>query len=171
MGTVFKKTVTKVMPANAERFTKKGQRWVRWIDAKGKTRTAAVTIGNDGSERLSFESRTYYAKYRDGAGIVRVVATGCKDETAARSVLADLERRGELVKAGLMTSAEESAIGFQCVPMVKLLEVVGSPKTGPGDMTVRSSRRRSKNPGGDDERTKEREADQAHAARNLEGSR
>ncbi len=106
MGTVFKKTVTKAMPANAERFTKKGQRWVRWLDAKGKTRTAAVTIGNDGSERLSFESRTYYAKYRDGAGIVRVVATGCKDETAARSVLADLEREAELVKAGVMTGAE-----------------------------------------------------------------
>src|SRR5262249_55478678 len=48
--------------------------------------------------------------YRDGAGVVQTVATGCRDETAARQVLADLERRAELVKAGVMTAAED-AIG------------------------------------------------------------
>ena len=44
------------------------------------------------------EAGTYTAKYRDGSGIVRKVATGCRDESAARSVLADLERRAEKVK-------------------------------------------------------------------------
>ena len=32
-------------------------------------------------------ARTYTAKYRDGSGIVQEVATGCRDESAARSVL------------------------------------------------------------------------------------
>ena len=48
----------------------------------------------------------YFAKYRDGGRVVRVVPTGCKDESSARSVLAELERRAELVKAGVVTGAE-----------------------------------------------------------------
>src|SRR5262245_6459564 len=111
MGTVFKKTVTKPMPAGAEIFSRKGQRFARWRNAKGKACTAPVTVGKDGTERLSIESATYYAKYRDGARLVRVVPTGCKDETAARGVLADLERRAELVKAGVI-STDEDAIAY-----------------------------------------------------------
>ena len=40
------------------------------------------------------------------AGVVRTEATGCKDETAARQMLADLERRAELVCSGVMSAAE-----------------------------------------------------------------
>ena len=101
MGTVFKKTFTKPLPAGAEIFTRKGERFARWKDSKGRTRTAALTIGKDGSDRVAIESPFYVAKYRDGRGIVREVATGCRDETAARSVLGDLERRAELVKANV----------------------------------------------------------------------
>ena len=38
------------------------------------------------------------------------MATGCRDETAARQVLADLERKAELVRSGVMTAAE-AAVG------------------------------------------------------------
>lgn len=109
MGTVFKKTVTKPLPAGAEIFVRKGQRFARWKDAKERTRTAAVTTGKHGADRLTMESRTYYAKYRDGGRIVRVVKTGCRDETAARSVLADFERRAELVRAKVITAGEDAA--------------------------------------------------------------
>jgi hypothetical protein len=40
MGTVFKKRVTKAMPAGAETFERKGEQMVRWRDRRGKTRTA-----------------------------------------------------------------------------------------------------------------------------------
>ena len=50
-----------------------------------------------------------FAKYRDGRRIVRTVATGCRDEQAARSVLGDLERRAELIRSGVMTQAEDAA--------------------------------------------------------------
>jgi integrase len=69
-----------------------------------------VTVGKDGGERIVTESPYYVAKYRDGGGVVREVATGCRDETAARQMLADLERRAELVRSGVMTAAE-AAIG------------------------------------------------------------
>ena len=88
MGTVFRKIVTKAVPTGAEEFTHKGERWARWKDAKGKLRKAKLTTGKQGQDRIVIESHTLYAKYRDGAGIVRTVPTGCRDETAARSVLA-----------------------------------------------------------------------------------
>src|SRR5262249_31588597 len=116
MGTVFKKTVTKPLPAGAEPFTRKGERFARWKNSKGKTRTARVTTGMDGQDRLLLESSTYYAKYRDASRIVGVVPTGCRDETAARCVLADLERRAELIKAKVMTAAEDAVSGHQDRP-------------------------------------------------------
>jgi integrase len=113
VGTVFKKTVTKAKPAGAEVFTLKGERWARWKDAKGKLHKAKLTTGEQGQERIVFDAKTFFAKYRDGAGIVRTVATGCRDEQAARSVLADLERRAELVKAGVMTPTEDRIADHQ----------------------------------------------------------
>ena len=115
MGSVFRKSFTKALPNGAEVFTKAGKRFARWKDAKGKTRTARLTRGKDGSDRIIEDAKTFTAKYRDGNGIVRELATGCRDETAARSVLADLERRAELVKAGVISSVENSVAQHQSV--------------------------------------------------------
>ena len=65
MGTVFKKTVTRPLPKGAELFTKNGQSFARWKPAKGKTRTAKVTTGADGSTRILDEAGTYLAKFRN----------------------------------------------------------------------------------------------------------
>ena len=48
MGTVFKKTFTKPLPAGAELFTREGQQFARWKDAKGKTRKSLVTVERRG---------------------------------------------------------------------------------------------------------------------------
>jgi len=117
MGTVFKKTFTKPMPAESEILIRKDERYARWKDSKGKTRTALITAGKDGQDRLVVVASTFTAKYRDGKGIVREVKTGCRDETAARRVLADLERRAELIKAKVMTSAEDAVAGHQGTPL------------------------------------------------------
>ena len=117
MATVFKKTFTKAVPEGADTFTRKGQRFARWKDGKGKTRTAKLTTGADGTARLLIEAATFTAKLRDGAGIVREVATGCRDETAARAVLAELVRRAELVKGGVVNGAEDAAIDHQGTPL------------------------------------------------------
>ncbi len=117
MGTVFKKTFTKPLPPDAETFVRKGERFARWKDRKGKTRTAALTTGQDGTDRLLIESAYYVAKYRDGAGNVQVVPTGCRDETAARQVLADLERIAELVRSNVITAAEAATGQHQATPL------------------------------------------------------
>jgi integrase len=106
MGSLFKKLVTRPLPAGAEIITRKGERLARWRDSKRKLRTAPVTIGQNGTDRIRDESATYVARYRDGNGLVVEVSTGCRDKTAAQSVLADLERQAEKVRAGLLTPAE-----------------------------------------------------------------
>ena len=77
MGTVFKKQTTRPLPAEAEIIVRQGQRLARWKGANGKTRTAPLTVGNDGSDRVVTESPYYLAKWRDGSGIVREQSTGC----------------------------------------------------------------------------------------------
>ena len=116
MGTVYRKSVTRPLPANAEIIVRKGERFARW-NANGKNRVAPVTTGRDGAQRIVDTAGTFTAKFRDGAGIVRELATGCRDETAARRVLGDLERRAELVKAGVITGAEDSVSAHQATPL------------------------------------------------------
>ena len=117
MGNVFKKTVTRPLPPDAEIIARQGVRLARWRDAKGKTKTAPVTTGKDGAERIRDESGTYVARYRDGNGIVVEVSTGCRDKTAAQNVLADLERKAERVRAGLLTPAEARTAEHLATPI------------------------------------------------------
>ena len=117
MGTVYKESYTKPLPAGAKTTVRKEQRLAQWQDAKGKTRTAPLTVGKNGAERIILEAGTYTAKYRDGSGIVRKVATGCRDKTAAESVLAKLERRAEKVKGGILSVDEAAAIDQQDRPL------------------------------------------------------
>jgi hypothetical protein len=115
MGSVFKKQMTKPVPAGAEVVTKKGERVARW-KVRGKVRTAPLTTGAGGGDRIVIETAKWFAKYRDGAGVVRVEPTGCRDETAARQVLAELERTAELVRSGVMSAAEAAVGRHQSAP-------------------------------------------------------
>jgi len=105
MGTVFRKSVTRHLPEGAIVIVKNLQKWAQWTDGKGKPRTARI-IENG---RITTESRTYIAKYRDGQDVVREISTGCRDRGAALSVLTKLERQAELVRSGVITVAENAA--------------------------------------------------------------
>ncbi len=125
MGTVFKRTATKPLPIGAELFARKGERFARWKTAKGKTRTAPVVVPTEGKfagqERIAVETPTFFADYRDGNGHLRRVATGCKDETAARAVLAGLEKRAEKVRSGIITTAENAMSDHQYTALTEHL--------------------------------------------------
>lgn len=116
MGTVYKKTYTKPLPVESKIIIRRGRRLAEWIDSKGKRRTALLTGAGD---RIAVEAGTYTAKYRDGSGLVREVATGCRDESAARSILGKLERRAELVKGEVISAAEDAVIDHQSTPLME----------------------------------------------------
>ena len=133
MGTVYKETFTKPLPAGARIIVRKGLRLAEWKDAKGKTRTAPLTAAGD---RITAEAGTYTAKYRDGSGIVRKVSTGCRDKTAAESVLADMLRRVARVQGKILTAAEDRMIDHQETPLAEHLEAYLVHLTAKGDSDV-----------------------------------
>jgi integrase len=120
MGTVFKPFVTRPLPGGAQVVTRAGKRVAVWTDASGKKRQAPVTAGDP--PRIRVRAGTYSAQYRDGDGVVQRVPTGCKSADAARAVLADLERRAEHVKSGVMTQAEANVADHADMPVVEHVE-------------------------------------------------
>ena len=122
MGMIFRKQYTMPISPGAEITECDGEHIARWRLRNGQLRSGEVVEGNDGKLRVRGETRAYWARCRDGAGHVVEVATGCKDEVAARRVLADLERRAELVRAGVLTADEDGAAGHACQPLSKHLD-------------------------------------------------
>ena len=136
MGTVFRKQTTRLLPTDAELFTKAGQRFARW-KAGNKTRTAKLTTGRDGSTRIVTESKTYFAKYRDGQGYEQTIPTGCRDESAARSVLGELERRAELVKSNVFTAEEDAVADQQTIALERHFDAYKTHQVAKGLAPVR----------------------------------
>ncbi len=123
MAAVYKKTYTKPLPPDAEVFSRKGEQFARWKDAKGRTRVASVTIPQSGKHagtmRIIVEAGTYTAKYRTGAGHVVEAATGCRSKDGALSVLKQLSDRAEKVRAGVLTQSESAAADHQRTPVAE----------------------------------------------------
>jgi integrase len=120
MGTVFKPFVTRPLPDGAQFVTRAGKCVAVWTDAGGKRRQAPATGGD--TPRIRVRAGTYSAQFKDGAGVVRRVSTGCKSLDAARAVLADLESRAEKVRAGIVTQAEVNVAEHADTPVAEHVE-------------------------------------------------
>lgn len=106
-------------------FDRKGERFARWRNRAGKLRTETVTTGENGAPRILRESSAWYGRYRDHAGLVVEASTECRDEAAARQVLARWERDSERVKAGYATPAERDMVGHQAGPIQDHFDAYG----------------------------------------------
>jgi len=113
MAHVFRPVYSRPLPSNAELYERKGGRFARWTDRRGRKRTGRVIVGPDGTLRVAAWTETYVARFRDHTGRLRTVATGCRDRDAALAVLAELQRRTELVRAGVLSAAEATAAEHQ----------------------------------------------------------
>lgn len=116
---IYRKQYTRPIPPGAEITGHNAHRVARWRLRNGQLRSAEVVEGKDGKIRVRGQSRYYMARYRDGSGHVIEVATGCKDEVAARAVLTKLERNAEMIRAGVLTPAEADAATHANVPLSK----------------------------------------------------
>src|SRR5262245_55525408 len=88
---------TKPIPAGAEIVTRKGKRYARFKDKKGKI--ISVALNQEGT-RIQLVSRKWYGEYRDADGIEQCVPL-CTDRTAAEQMLAELVRKAAQKKVGL----------------------------------------------------------------------
>ena len=111
MGSIFRKTTCRPVPAGAVvTRDRTGRETAKWTPRKAtRSVTAPVKTLADGRKVIEVVTGSFYAKYRDADGFVRTVSTDCRDEANARQRLADLERRAERVKSGVMTRREADA--------------------------------------------------------------
>lgn len=122
MSTVYRKAYTVPVPAGAQIIERDGVRIARWKLRNGKVRSAEVVPHRNGDLRVRGRSAFYTAKYRDSNGRIVEVSTNCREETAARALLVQLERQVELVKAGLLSDGESQAAGHALTPVDKHIE-------------------------------------------------
>lgn len=106
MATLFKKTYTATIPANAETYTRKGVEYARFKGRNGKTRIERLT---DDGARLLLETSTWYARIRVADGGYLVVNTKCKDRATAEQFAANLQMEQDKIRAGVFTKKEAAA--------------------------------------------------------------
>ncbi len=122
MAYVFRPAYTRLLPPGAELYERRGERFARWVGRRGRKRTGRVIAGPDGTLRVAAQAETYSARYRDHVGRLRTVSTGCRDRDAALAVLAELQRRVELVRAGVLSAPEVTAAEHQGAPLAGHVE-------------------------------------------------
>ncbi|KLU05886.1 integrase-recombinase protein [Rhodopirellula islandica] len=122
MGFLFKKVVTRPMPAGATLVTRKGKPVAQWTDRRGKKRSAEVTNGKDGKPRIKTEAGKWIAKYRDGEGCVQEITTGCSDKQAAMAVLNELTTRAEHVKSKILSPDQDRIADHAGTPIGEHIE-------------------------------------------------
>jgi integrase len=132
----------KPLPRGAEITEKNGERIARWRDSRGAIRTAPVRRTARG-DCIALHSGKYVARFRDAHGETRTVATGCRDRVAAQAVLADLERRAELVRAGVMSVEQDASTDHRRAPIARHVDcfIDSLRARGDGDRHVRNIRR------------------------------
>ncbi|MFA5291907.1 MAG: site-specific integrase [Phycisphaerae bacterium] len=106
MATIYRKTYTQHLPKNATIVERNAKKMAMWIDGKGKKHFDHITTGNKGQTKIIRYSPVYLAQYRDADGQMVYESTGCRDEQAARHVLAELVKRVEHIKAGIISTQQ-----------------------------------------------------------------
>ena len=116
MANLFRKTYTRALPEGAEVFARRGKELARWTDGRGRTQTAQLSPDWQG---VIVESPVWYARYRDADGVEQRKSTGCRDEQAARQVLANLLAGVEKVRSGILSPEEGQAARHAARPLAE----------------------------------------------------
>jgi hypothetical protein len=94
---------TKLLPPDAELFTRKGKRFARFHDRQG--RIVEAPLSEDG-RRVRLRSRVWHGYYRDADGEKCDEALST-DKVAAQQMLAARVKRAEMGRAGIADPFEE----------------------------------------------------------------
>ena len=138
-GTSLQEDDDASVPAGAKIVEVGGKLTARWKGRgkRAKWMTAPVVTLDDGRQVIRQESPTYFARYRDQDKALITVSTGCRDESAAKQVLADLEKRVERIVSKVATAQELTAADRRQSPIREHVEEYVSRL--PGKKTVAAS--------------------------------
>jgi site-specific recombinase XerD len=114
---IYKKKYTRPLPKGAVVITRDGKRHATWIGHNGKKCIAPLTIGRDGSDRIRMETDTLTVKVRDASGVVHFVNSGCRTREAAQAIQRQMLHRSEMVKAGVISEAEDRVSAHVTTPI------------------------------------------------------
>jgi len=103
MARVFKQTYTKPLPDGSEVITLRGKLYARYKNRQENT--VRALLSRDG-KRIIIEAKRWSITYRDADGIVRK-EKGFTDKKAAEQKAAELERKAELGRIGIVDKYEE----------------------------------------------------------------
>ena len=103
MATIYREKYRRPIPEGAEIGMFRGKKVVRWTGGGG--RTMVGELEKDG-KRVVFQYENWFARFRDADGVMRRVTTGCRDQQAARQVLANIISEVEKIKAGIISREE-----------------------------------------------------------------
>jgi integrase len=106
MATIYRKTYTQHLPHNTQIVERNGKKMAMWIDGKDKKHFDEITTGKKGQIKIIRYAPVYIAQYRDADGQMIYESTGCRDELSAKHVLAELVKRVEHVKAGIISTQQ-----------------------------------------------------------------
>jgi integrase len=98
MASVYRRTDKRPVPTGAEILTRKGKRFARYTDKRGRTRT--YPIDPDDPARMLVERRCWYIAYEDSNG-KRCDVKGYTDKEASEKMGRDLEKAAERRRSGL----------------------------------------------------------------------
>jgi len=101
---IFRQTFSKLLPEGAEIFTRKGLRYARFENSKGKMQTAPLS--KDGKSVI-IETPKWYIRYKDADGKHKKQA-GYTDLKATEQLAQQLERTAEHVRSGYKPREYES---------------------------------------------------------------
>jgi len=119
---IYRPTYTKPLPPGAELFERGGERLARWTDHRGRKQTAPVITRRDGSPGIRLTSARYIAEVGTGAGTVQRKATGCRDRGAAANVEGEMQKRRELVRAGVISAEQDAVADATALPLAVHLD-------------------------------------------------
>ena len=118
MATIYREKYRRPIPAGAVIGTLRGKKVARWTDNGGRSHVAEVEL--DG-KRVVLDYENWFIRYRDADGVMRRVSTGCRDEKAAKQILANVTAEVEKIKAGIIRRDEAHACVHAETPLVKHL--------------------------------------------------
>ena len=105
MASIYRRTRTYPIPNGAEIVTdRKGRRFAKWTDGKGRTRKEPLNADGD---KVTVESGSYLIAYYDASGVRQEVNSKTTDLATAKRIEGQLENQAALRQAGIINAEQE----------------------------------------------------------------